>query len=193
MHLLHDSQIFIVVDIESDGPAPGLHSMLSIGAVATTETEEVGRFYKKLQPLDDASRYPATMEWWATEPDAWNEVTTDTESANDVMDEFVEWIKSFSKEPVFVAHPVAFDYSMVSWYLWKFANYNPFVDERRSPRALDISSFISGKYDMSLNDSTRNHLPDWMMNRMPEHSHNALDDAVGYGVILRNVINKNFN
>jgi hypothetical protein len=39
--MISDSQIFIVVDIEADGPVAGLNSMLSLAAVATTEKKEV--------------------------------------------------------------------------------------------------------------------------------------------------------
>lgn len=53
--MISDSQIFIVVDIEADGPAVGLNSMLSLAAVATTEKEEVSRFYRKLATLPNAS------------------------------------------------------------------------------------------------------------------------------------------
>jgi DNA polymerase III alpha subunit (gram-positive type) len=182
-------QIYIIVDIEADGPTAGLYSMLSIGAVATTSQGEVGKFYRKLTPLQGASQYPPTMTWWETQPEAWQEATENTEEPSIVINDFCTWVESFGKTPVFVAHPVGFDYSMVSWYLWKFAGRNPFTDERRIPATLDLSSFIAGKYHLTLDDSHRDKLPDWMKAGMPEHTHNALDDAIGYGAILRNVLN----
>jgi DNA polymerase III alpha subunit (gram-positive type) len=40
-----ENQVFIVVDIEADGPNPGYNSMLSIGAVATNRDETIDKFY----------------------------------------------------------------------------------------------------------------------------------------------------
>ncbi len=179
----------IVVDIETDGPVPALHSMLSIGAVATTDTDELGEFYRKLIPLTEARPDPATMDWWQSQPEAWQEVTTDAQPAALVMEDFLSWATGFGDDIVFVAQPVGFDYLFVSWYLWRFTTSNPF--KRMSEgyeAALDISSFISGKYNMSLKQSARRQLPEWMKQGMPHHSHNALEDARGYAVILRNVL-----
>jgi DNA polymerase III alpha subunit (gram-positive type) len=186
--MIDDDQIYVVVDIEADGPVAGLYSMLSLGAVATTKDKEVSSFYRKIFPLDGASQNPSTMEWWKSQPEAWREVTTDAQSADAVINEFCEWIESLGREAVFVAHPVAFDYAMVSWYLWKFAGRNPFAGEEGDSRTLDLSSFIAGKYDLTLDNAKRKNLPDQLTQGMPEHSHNALDDAKGYGVILRNVL-----
>jgi DNA polymerase III alpha subunit (gram-positive type) len=185
-----EKQIYIVVDIEADGPVAGLYSMLSIGAVATTSEKEIARFYRKLLPLEGASQKPSTMDWWATQPEAWKEVTEGAEPAEGVIKDVCDWVESFNKKPVFVAHPIGFDYSMVTWYLWKFAQKNPFTDEEGGSITLDLSSFIAGKYRLDLDSANRRKLPEWMKEGMPEHSHNALDDAVGYGVILRNVLNK---
>lgn len=179
--------IYIVVDIETDGPAPGLHSMLSMGAVATTGTDELGSFYQKLEPLEEAQADPETMAWWQSQPDAWEEVCRDARPAPTVMKEFLEWLNTFDSDVVFTAHPISFDYTFVSWYLWRFTGKNPF---RRSNylATFDISSFIAGKYDKPLGQSIRQELPMWMQQGMPEHTHNALDDARGYAAILRNIL-----
>lgn len=189
--MIDDDQIYVVVDIEADGPVPGLYSMLSIGAVATTDANELDSFYKKIEPIPDAFQDPETMAWWRAQPEAWAEVTHEAIPAVEVMNEFIDWLESLGKKPLFVAHPVALDYTFVSWYLWKFTNNNPFTDEGGAPIGLDLSSFISGKFSLSYKKSKRKGLASWMKVGMPEHSHNALDDARGFGVILRNVLNKN--
>jgi DNA polymerase III alpha subunit (gram-positive type) len=188
--MIEDDQIYVVVDIETDGPVAGLYSMLSLGAVATTKEEEVSSFYRKTLPLEGAAQEPSTMEWWKTQPEAWREVTTDAQPAVVVMNEFCEWVEGLGKKPVFVAHPVAFDYAVVSWYLWKFVNKDPFTNEKGASRTLDITSFIAGKYNRNLENSKRTRLPESLTKGMPEHSHNALDDARGFAVVLRNVLNE---
>ena len=111
--MLEDSQIYIIVDIELDGLMPGKNSMLSIGAVASTAAQEMGSFYKKALPLEDLSADPETMEWWKTQPKAWQEVNADAESAATVIEAFREWVKSFGKTPVFVASPLILNYPFI--------------------------------------------------------------------------------
>lgn len=120
--------------------------------------------------------------------EAWKEVTTNAEPPEKVMSDFVDWLEGLGKQPVFVAHPTGYDFAMVAWYLWKFPHKNPFTNKQGAPVTLDLSSFIAGKFGGTLEQSKRTNLPDWMREGMPGHSHNALDDARGFAVILRNVI-----
>jgi DNA polymerase III alpha subunit (gram-positive type) len=188
--MLNKDQIYIVVDIEGDGPVPGQFSMLSLGAVATTKDNEISSFYRRLQPLESASQDPRTMEWWKFHPEAWKEVTTDMQSPEQAMKEFKDWIISLEKQPVFVAQPTGYDYAYVSWYLWEFTNSNPFTDQDGASQTLDLASYISGKFNLEINKSTRRQLPDWMKEGMPEYVHNAVEDARGFSFILRNILNK---
>lgn len=190
VNIITDDQIFIVIDIESDGPTPRLYSMLSLGAVASTENSEVGRFYRTIKPIDGASRHPSNMRWWGTQPEAWKEVNANPRPADEVMKEFSEWVNNFGKQPIFVAYPIAFDYTFVSWYLWNFTGENPFLGEDKYPMTIDIASLVSGKYRRLLNDSTRDSFPAWMKEGMPDHNHRAIDDAIGYAVVLRNIISR---
>lgn len=186
--MLDDGQIYIVVDIEGDGPVPGLYSMLSLAAVAITEDEQVGTFYQKLKPLTEAQQDAETMAWWKTQPEAWQEVTTNPQPAEKVMKQFDAWVKSFKKTPVFVAQPVAYDYAYVSWYLWRFTGNNPFSDSKGASQTLDLTSFIAGKFGLSLLAARRANLPEWMKKGIPKHTHNALDDALGFSIILQNIL-----
>ena len=62
---------YISVDIEADGPVPGLHSMLSLGAAAYNAWGQcVGKFSANLETLPDATTDERTMAWWATQPEA---------------------------------------------------------------------------------------------------------------------------
>jgi DNA polymerase III epsilon subunit-like protein len=186
--MLEDNQIYIIVDLELNGMMPGKHSVLSIGAVATTEDQEVGSFYKKLLPLEDLSADAETMGWWKTQPEAWQEVNTGAEPAARVMEAFREWVASFGKSPVFVASPLVLDYPFMKWYLHKFGGEQLFEDFEPIQRTLDLASFTAGKLNISLARARRMQLPPEITQGMPEHSHKAIDDARGYGVILRNVL-----
>jgi DNA polymerase III alpha subunit (gram-positive type) len=186
--MLDDNQIYVIVDIETDGPVPGLHSMLSIGAVASTADKQVGEFYRRIIPNPESKPDPDTMEWWKKYPEAWQEATTDAQEPEVVMREFLEWVKSLGAKPVFVAQPIEFDFTFVCWYLHRFVQENPFSDYTRAQRTLDIASFSAGKFNIPLSRARGDQIPDQFREGMPEHSHNALDDARGYGVILRNML-----
>jgi DNA polymerase III alpha subunit (gram-positive type) len=186
--VISDTQIFIVVDVEADGPAVGLNSMLSLAAVATTEKEEVSRFYRKLRTLPNASADPKVTEWWNEHQEAWKEATTDPEPPERVMTEFYNWIIGLKREAIFVSNPISLDYTFVSWYLSRFAPANPFKNEKNSIRTLDIKSFVAGKFGFTFDNSRRIHWPKELTQDMPEHTHNALDDAIGYGVVLRKLV-----
>lgn len=186
--MLDENELYIVVDIEADGPVPELYSMLSLGAVATSPNQEVSSFYRTLLPYEKASQDPSTMEWWKNQPEAWKEVTTNTENPQQAMNDFNDWVKSLGKTAVFVANPVALDYTFVAWYLEKFTGENPFRNDKNVNRTLDLRSFIAGKLDLSLTQARRVNLPKSLTIGMPKHTHNAMEDARGYAVMLRNVL-----
>ena len=59
--------IYVVCDIEADGPIPGPHSMISLGAVAVNkEGQHFGEFEINFLPLDNAKPHPITMKWFTT-------------------------------------------------------------------------------------------------------------------------------
>lgn len=186
--MLDSKQIYVIVDIETDGPVPGLYSMLSIGAISSTSEKETSSFYRKLLPCEGAKQDPDTMEWWSRHSDAWKEVTTDAEDPAVVMKDFCTWVDSLGATPVFVASPLVFDFGFVNWYLHNFAEANPFIDYTSTQRTLDLASFTAGKLSLPLSRARRSQLSPSLLSGIPEHSHKAIDDARGYGVILRNIL-----
>jgi hypothetical protein len=65
------SEIYVSTDVETDGPIPGPHSMLSFGSAAyTAEKKLVPTFSANLETLEGATAHPKTAEWWATQAEA---------------------------------------------------------------------------------------------------------------------------
>jgi hypothetical protein len=65
-------EIYVSTDIESDGPIPAPHSMLSFGSAAfRADKSLVSTFSANLELLPGAAGDPKTMAWWQTQPDAW--------------------------------------------------------------------------------------------------------------------------
>ena len=177
------NEIYISTDIESDGPIPGPHSMLSLGAAAyTADKTLVSTFSANLETLPGAQPHPKTAEWWATQPEAWAACRTDLEPPERAMARYVTWIKSLDGKPVFVAYPAGFDFMFVYWYLMKFVGESPF-----SHSALDIKSFAMAVLKTNYRDSTKRNMPKRWFDDLP-HTHIALNDAVEQGALFCNML-----
>src|SRR3546814_8243166 len=64
--------VYVVTDIEVNGPTPGAHSMLSFASVALDGAgEEVAVLEAVLQTLPGAGEDSITIAWFKGFPDAW--------------------------------------------------------------------------------------------------------------------------
>ena len=177
------TDIYVATDIESNGPSPGHHSMLSFGSVAFTPDKQIhATFTRNLELLQGAGEHLPTMQWWRTQQDAWRACRMNPVPAAQAMIDYVAWLKKLPGLPIFVAHPVAFDYAWISWYLWKFAGEDPF--ERR---ALDISSYASALLNRPVTQCSKEDMPKHWFDKDFVHNHQALDDAMGYAKLTCNI------
>lgn len=180
------SEIYISTDVETDGPIPGPHSMLSLGSAAyTADKKLVSTFSANLETLPGASAHPRTAEWWTTQPDAWAACRKNPEPPGQAMARYVAWIGSFRETPVFVAYPAGFDFSFVNWYLIRFVGDSPF---RHS--ALDVKSFAMAVLRTDYLASTKRNMPKRWFDPFP-HTHIALDDAIEQGALFCNMLSEN--
>ena len=179
-------EVYVSVDVEADGPIPGPHSMLSIGAAAFTidwmppspASTMVGTFSANLETLDGATGDEATMRWWHSEPAAWAACRTDVRPPADVMGDFAAWIDTLPGRPVFVAYPAGFDFTYVYWYAVKFTGKSPF-----SHAALDMKTMAMTLLGTPYRDTTKRTMPSrWLS--AARHSHIALEDAIEQGEIF---------
>src|ERR1700736_5570171 len=99
-------EIYVSTDVESDGPIPGPHSMLSFASAAyTADKRVVATITANLETLPGATAHPATMQWWEEHPDAWAATREDPKDPAFIMPRYVAWLKSLPGRPVFVAYP----------------------------------------------------------------------------------------
>ncbi len=177
------AEIYLSTDVETDGPIPGPHSLLSFGTAAfTAEKELLGTFTANLVTLPEASGHPDTMAWWETQPEAWRACRENLREPAEVMPEYVRWIHSLPGKPVFVAYPAGFDFLFIYWYLIRFAGESPF-----SHSALDIKTFAMAVLGQEYRRSTKANMPRRWFVDLP-HTHVALDDALGQGYLFCNML-----
>lgn len=176
-------EIYVSTDVETDGPIPGVYSMLSIGSAAYLPDKTLhGGFTANLETLPGAAQHPETMKWWKTQPEAWAACRQDPEPPEAAMLRYVEWIKSLPGEPVFVAYPAAFDFMFVCWYLNRFAGENPF-----GWHALDIKTFAMALTGRDFLSTVKRNMPRNWFDDLP-YTHKALDDAVSQGALFCNML-----
>jgi hypothetical protein len=176
-------EIFLSTDVETDGPIPGPNSMLSFASAAyTADKKLVSTFSANLELLPGASGDPKTMEWWRSQPRAWEACRADLRDPAEAMPAYVKWIKSLAGKPVFVAYPVAFDFLFVYWYLIHFAGESPF-----SHSALDIKTLAMALLGTEYRESVKRNMPKEWFDPMP-HTHVALDDAIEQGALFCNML-----
>ncbi|MCH9829005.1 MAG: 3'-5' exoribonuclease [Gammaproteobacteria bacterium] len=180
------NEIYVSTDIETDGPIPGPHSMLSLGAAAYLPDKTlVSTFTMNFAELPGATADPETARWWQTQPEAWAACRSNLREPLEAMKEYLAWVKSLPGRPVFVAYPTGFDFLFVYWYLIRFTGESPF-----SHSALDIRSYAMAVLKKDYRESSKKNMPkNWFDPR--KHSHVALDDAIEQGTLFCNMLHEN--
>ena len=161
----------ISVDVESDGQAPGLYSMVSFGAVLVKDMNET--FYGKTAPISE-NYNESTLKFLG--------ITREEHETYDdpygVMIEFDKWLNKISKSgrPIFISDNPAFDWQFINYYFWKYLGRNPFGYSARR-----ISDLYCGL--------TKNAYAKWKYLRKTKHTHNPVDDAMGNAEVIHHMIN----
>lgn len=151
----------IVVDIEADGPIPGVYSMVCFGAVVVDDNLDK-TFYGETSPIS---------EKWIPDALAVSGFSREEHLGFDkpevVMQDFAKWIKeNASGRAVFVSDNLAFDWQWVNYYFHFYMGKNPFGFSGQR---------IGDKFQGFFNDPYYN----WKKHRKTKHTHNPVDDAKG--------------
>jgi hypothetical protein len=184
--MTRSTEIYVSTDVETDGPIPGPHSMLSVASAAYgADKTLVATFSANLETLPGATGHPETMAWWSRNPAAWQACRTELETPETAMPRYVAWLESLQGKPVFVAYPAGFDFLFVYWYLMRFAGTSPF-----SHSALDIKTYAMALLKTGYRESTKRNMPKRWFDAQP-HTHVALDDAIEQGALFCNMLREN--
>lgn len=179
-------EIYISVDVETDGPIPGDNSMLSLGAAAfTPDGKMLGTFSVNLETLPGAKGNADTMKWWSENQAAYDATRQSTHHPATAIGKFVDWVNSLSGKPVFVGYPAGFDFLFVYWYIVHFGYKSPF-----SFSALDIKTYAMAVMKAEYRQSTKKNMPKHWFPDDP-HTHIALDDAIEQGKLFCNMLKEN--
>lgn len=151
----------VVVDVEFDGPVPGLYSMISFGAVIA-EPGLSRRFFAQLRPVTNQFVPTALQSIGLT-----REETLQYPEPYDAMLNFKLWLSdNINGRPIFFSDNNGKDFAFIDYYFHRYLNENPFGWS---------SSNIGSLYKGVCGNLHRNfrHLRD------TKHTHHPVDDALG--------------
>lgn len=196
-------ELYVSVDVETDGPIPGPFSMVSLGAVVIgmydSKKHTLTRF--DLDDPENCFRYdfkPISDQW---EPEALaisgyprEHFEKNGREPREAMTEFANGLRAISKKygaspPIFVGFPLGFDWMFTYWYLVNFAEGgSPFGHSRH----LDIKTEYASQFNKPIGLSVKREMPREIMSRRP-HTHDPLDDAREQGELALNLLERRYN
>lgn len=186
-------EIFVSVDVETDGPIPGVYSMRSLGAAAFVLEGRtpvlIDVFEQNIQPIEGAVTDPETMQWWSGFPEAWEMSTRGARPAQVVMPEFVAWLRQLPGRVILLGCPMMWDGEWIHWYTIRFGGVSsrkgdlPFHMSARDIRQ-DAQKLLGNKpwYEVSREDML------YWADPSLKITHRCIDDALMQGVQGCNMI-----
>lgn len=176
-------EMYFVLDVETDGPTPGINNMLSFAAVVVDQMDPFdpykvtpATFTRNLRRLAGCRPDPRTTMWWDEQsPEAFAATRAGLVDPIEAMNDLVSFVKRQTGEglpcvvkPVAVAAPIAFDLGFINYYLHRFAGESVF-----GHNGLDIRSYAAGACDLTY---LKQGPQPWYRNDL-KHPHVALADA----------------
>jgi hypothetical protein len=185
--------IYIVTDIEADGGTPGTHSMLAFASVAVrADGAMLGEFEAVLQRLDGATQDPRTMAWWNERPEALAAAMRNPRPPEDVMRDFVGWVRQFPGPVIFTSHPLNFDAMWMHYYLRRFTPHGVTEGMHETNRLFSHIGLCLRSYGAAvlgrpvIEVEAAAYPPEWLGHHA--HTHRAIDDARGYASLLAKLL-----
>jgi len=185
--------VYVVTDIEVNGPTPGEHSMLAFASIAVDAAgREIDSFETVLETLPGAGADSRTIAWFKSFPEAWAAATTNPRPPAQEMARYVDWVRALPGQPIFAAHPLAFDGSWIDYYLRRFVDLRmlkgPWEGDRLFYDAgLCLQAFAAGRLGWPLFDCRNETYPPEWLGHVP-HDHTSINDARGYANLLRTLL-----
>lgn len=173
------SESYISVDIETSGPVPRTHSLLSLGACLVEDPR--CRFYVELQPTAREADPDALAVSGLSLP----RLAEDGLPPEKAMRQFAAWIGEAvpaGRRPVFVAFNAPFDWMFVADYFRRYGVSNPFGHS-----ALDIKALYMGVTGEPWERTSLAHVAA-RYGLSIELPHSALEDALIQAELFRRVL-----
>lgn len=173
--------IYIVVDVESDGPIIGYNSMVCFGAVVLNR-ELDKTFYGQMKPIELISSGGAVGRH---NPDALavsgfsREEHMKFPEPKDTMEAFAKWLNGLGDRVTLISDNNGYDASWINYYFHRYTGSNPFGWTSRRIGDWFCGYFNDPKYQ-------------WKKHRKTKHTHHPVDDAKGNAEAVLWLIDQGF-
>ena len=188
------TELYISCDVETDGPVPGLNSMLSLGAAAIgwddvkKQWEQSHRFSANLVNLHGANMDGSTWKFWQANPEAYAAATENQIEAWEAMTAFQNWLKEvradWNRRPVAVGAPAVFDLAFVRYYMIRFLG----TDAPFGHSGYDTKSVAATLLKQDYYDSGKSSYPKEWFDDNHKHTHIAVEDAIEQAYIWSHIV-----
>ena len=153
---------WFMVDVECDGPCPGLYSMVQVGLVKV-EKDPKETFYGEFKPLSGASWKEDALKIIHVS----RETTLTYPEAIATMVKLDEWLQIHNKgRAQIISDNNGWDVAFLSYYFHAFIGYNPF-----GHTSTNLGSLYKGL--------EKNMFKSFHHLRITPHDHNPVNDALG--------------
>lgn len=153
-----ERKIWVMVDVESDGPIPGDYSMLSFGALAFNGLS----FHSGIiHPISD-NFMPEAIQVNKIS----REMALGGSNPAMIMQNFSAWLADLGAKPMLISDNNGFDAMFIAWYFHHFLGENPFGHS-----STNLGSLYKGM--------VKNVRKNFKHLRQTRHTHDPLDDARG--------------
>lgn len=189
------SEIYFSVDVEADGPIPGLYSMSSFGVVMCGLRDNQGNFspddvdwddncfYRELMPISDQYVPEAAAVSGLDRIQLITNGVRPEEAMKDLVS-FVVKFAPFGARPIFVGWPASYDWTWLYWYMMTYGGVSPFGFSG----AIDMKTWYAAKSGLQFNKFGKRDVYKALGVKPRPHTHNALDDAREQAVLWQNLI-----
>lgn len=180
---------YYVVDVESDGPVLGRHSMVCFGAVRL-DNELQTVFYGKTRPIGETfnAEALAVSGFSRAEHESFDE-------PREVFERFAQWLVETNRKgrPVLISDNNGYDASWINWYFHTFCGKNPFGYSSR--RIGDLWCGFKNDLQLQWKWIRKHEFTDkeGRIHKGFQHTHNPVDDALGNAHALLYMINEGLN
>ena len=166
---------YFCIDIECNGPVPGLYDMVSLGAIVVNVVDGRPRlgqkFYMEIRP--EAPRFDAAAA--AIHGLDQNRLHREGLPRAEACRQLIAWVARYTEpgsQSVFVGHNAPFDWSFVAWTFAAENLKNPFGYKALDTKALAMGVLdlhwinsskdtIQGILNLPLEDKTKKHRADY--------------------------------
>lgn len=185
-----DVDVYFSVDVETDGPIPGMFSMLSFAIVPAGRYDGMrfdaprdysDCFYAELQPIAESFQEEAL----AVNRLDRVRLQREGEPPAVALGRAAEFILARCQggTPILVAYPLSFDWSWLYWYFVRFHGSSPF----NHSRCFDIKTAVAIRSGRPVSQCGRDRIPS-EFRVTSTHTHHARDDAIEQAAIFVKVM-----